>query len=351
MNIDKYTDAIDNCRFCFMCRHLSAVGNVNFTEADTPRVRAAAIYGATKHPEWWGNADFIDMLYRSDLSKCCAHHCVNHFDENGLVIAARADVVEKGFAPAKIRAIRDELLAEKAWRITGKGDVLYIVDPYTAEAGIDKTFAALMKKAGISYAKAAGGCIGRALKVLGFVADAKAALERFAEKVNSSGAKVLVVSNPAAYEAIKNDAVEFGIRIKATVMHTSEYLLKLKLKYRKRAGKLFYIESDYLRNYNDLEFPHELLKVLGAEEQHFGASRDWLGVPDQQESFTCGEGAVVLPRIDAELVAKLARYVESQADDPANDRIVTASPYTKIQLGKYTCLKVLTLEELAAQAL
>ena len=43
MNIDKYTDAINNCRFCFMCRHLSAVGNVNFTEADTPRVRAAAV--------------------------------------------------------------------------------------------------------------------------------------------------------------------------------------------------------------------------------------------------------------------------------------------------------------------
>ena len=351
MNIDKYTDAINNCRFCFMCRHLSAVGNVNFTEADTPRVRAAAIYGATKHPEWWGNADLIDMLYRSDLSKCCAHHCVNHFDENGLVIAARADVVEKGFAPAKIKAIRDELLAEKAWRVTGKGDVLYIVDPYTAEAGIDKTFAALMKKVGISYAKAAGGCIGRALKVLGFVADAKTALERFAEKVNSSGAKLLVVSNPAAYEAIKNDASEFGVRIKATVMHTSEYLLKLKLKYRKRAGKLFYIESDYLRNYNDLKFPHELLKALGAEERHFGASRDWLGVPDQQESFSCGEGAVVLSRIDAGLVAKLAGYVESQADDPANDLIVTASPYTRIQLARYTKLKVVTLEELASRTL
>ena len=351
MNIDKYTDAINNCRFCFMCRHLSAVGNVNFTEADTPRVRAAAIYGATKHPEWWGNADLIDMLYRSDLSKCCAHHCVNHFDENGLVIAARADVVEKGFAPAKIQAIRDELLAEKPWRVTGKGDVLYIVDPYTAEAGIDKTFDALMKKAKVAYAKATGGCIGRALKVLGFVADAKAALKRFAEKVNSSGAKVLVVSNPAAYEAIKNDAAEFGIKIKAPVMHTSEYLLKLKLKYKKRVGKLFYIESDYLRNYNGLEFPHELLKALGAEEQHFGASRDWLGVPDQQESFSCGEGAVVLPRIDLDLVAKLAKYVENQSDDPASDRIVVASPYTKLVLSRCTALQVETLEEVALKAL
>ena len=51
MNIDNCTDAIKNCRFCFMCRHLSAIGNVTFTEADTPRVRAAMTYGVTMYPE------------------------------------------------------------------------------------------------------------------------------------------------------------------------------------------------------------------------------------------------------------------------------------------------------------
>ena len=88
-----------------------------------------------------------------------------------------------------------------------------------------------------------------------------------------------------------------------------------------------------------------------AEEQHFGASRDWLGVPDQQESFTCGEGAVVLPRIDLDLVAKLAKYVENQSDDPASDRIVVASPYTKLVLTRCTALQVETLEEVALKAL
>jgi len=34
MNIEKFTDSIKACRFCFMCRHLSAVGNVTFTEAN-----------------------------------------------------------------------------------------------------------------------------------------------------------------------------------------------------------------------------------------------------------------------------------------------------------------------------
>ena len=351
MNIDNCLDAIKNCRFCFMCRHLSAIGNVTFTEADTPRVRAAMVYGATLHPEWWSNPEYIDMFYRSDLSRNCAHHCVNHYDENALNIAARTDIVEKGFAPAAVKALRDELVAGEKWEVSGNGDVLYFIDPYTAEAKIDEVFAAIMKKAKVNYAIVRGGCIGRALKVLGYADDAKQAVEKFAAVVNGTGAKVLVVSNPAAYECLKNDAKDFGVNLSATVMHTSEYLLTLNLPVAKAAGKLYYLESDYLRNYNDLPFPHELLKSLGAEEQHFGANRDWLGVPDQQESFSCGEGAVVLPKLYPELVKKLAAYVEKQADNPAADRIVTASPYTKLCLKQYTALHVETLEEAVFNAL
>ena len=351
MNIDKYIDAVKNCRFCFMCRHLSAIGNVTFTEADTPRIRAAMIYGAMMHPEWWSNPEYVAMLYRSDLARNCTHHCVNHYDENGLNIAARTDIVEKGFAPAAVTALRDELVASENWQLDGSGDVLYFVDPYTAEAKIDAVFAAIMQKSGRSYATVRGGCIGRALKVLGYADDAKAALEKFLATISKCGAKTLVVSNPTAYEMLKNDAGAFGITVPFTVMHTSEYLLSLNLPVANAAGKLYYLESDYLRNYNDLAFPHELLKKLGADEQHFGANRDWLGVPDQQESFTCGEGAVVLPKLYPELVEKLAAYVAKQADDANSDRIVVASPYTKLMLQKYTALHVETLEEVVLKAL
>ena len=41
MHIDKFEEAMMNCRFCFMCRHLSTIGQVRCTEVDTPRVRAA----------------------------------------------------------------------------------------------------------------------------------------------------------------------------------------------------------------------------------------------------------------------------------------------------------------------
>ena len=32
MHIDKYEEAMMNCRFCFMCRHLSTIGQVRCTE-------------------------------------------------------------------------------------------------------------------------------------------------------------------------------------------------------------------------------------------------------------------------------------------------------------------------------
>jgi hypothetical protein len=72
---------------------------------------------------------------------------------------------------------------------------------------------------------------------------------------------------------------------------------------------------------------------------------------NNEESYTCGEGAILLPEIDETIVAKLAAYIADRADDIANDKIVVASPYTKVFLSKYTKLNVVTLEELAAEVL
>lgn len=345
MNINNCTDAIKNCRFCFMCRHLSAIGNVTFTEADTPRVRAAMTYGVTMYPEKLANRDYIDTLYRSDLSACCRFHCVSHFDENGLNLAARTDVVEAGFAPEYVKAIVAELKKNEKWVGKGSGDVLYFVDNYTAEAKtVAKAFDTIMKKAKIPYQTVTGGCIGKALSILGYKKEAKEAMQKFAQVIRNSKAKTVVVSNPAAYDALVNDYKAAGIKLTAKVVHTSEYIKSLKLKFAKKAGKVFYLESDYLKNYNDdYQGPRDLLAAVKAEIVPFGTNNE--------ESYTCGEGAVVLPKIDEKLVEKLAKYIEARADNPAKDVIVVASPYTKLCLEKYTALNVKTLEELAAGCL
>ena len=343
MHIDNYNEAILNCRFCFMCRHLSAIGNVRFTEVDTPRVRAAMLYGLRTGTNSFDDPDFVEALYRQDLSACCVHHCVNHFDENGLALAARADVVAAGKAPASVATLAKELAATSSWKAAGKGDLAWFLDDTTAS---DKAAVAAAKKL-FAAAKAAprtitGGCIGKALKVLGYLADAKAAAEKFADFLKKAGVKTLVVSNPAAYDALTKDYADFGVKLPCKVLHLSQFVLQAKVKFAKKPGAVYPLADDFLRNYDNLDAPGKLLKALKAECRSFGTN--------DEETYCCGEGAVVLDKLHPELVEALAKYVAARADDPKNDMLVVASVYAKRALVK-AGLKAITLEELAASCL
>lgn len=344
MNISKYEEAIHNCRFCFMCRHLSAIGNVRHTEVDTPRVRAAMLYGLRTGTNSFDDTDFVDALYRQDLSACCVHHCVNHFDENGLALAARADVVEAGKAPETVKALAGSLAASSSWKISGKGDTAWFVDSTTAA---DKAAVAAAKKlfaaAKVSPAAITGGCIGKALKVLGFLPEAKAAAEKFAAFLKESGVKTLVVSNPAAYDALAGDFADFGVKLPCKVLHISQWILGAKLKFAKKpAAPVYPLADDFLRNYDGIDAPAELLAALKAETKSFGTN--------DEETYCCGEGAVVLDKLHPELVRDLALYVAERADDPKRDTLAVASVYVKRALAA-AGLRAVTLEELAAQCL
>jgi len=344
MNIDKYEEAIMNCRFCFMCRHLSTIGQVRNTEVDTPRVRAAMLYGLRNDTNSFDDSDFVDALYRQDLSACCVHHCVNHYDENGLAIAARADVVEAGKAPEAVKKLAAKLEKSVGWKATGKGKVALFLDETTASdkaevAALNK----LMKKAAGSYVTITGGAIGKALKVLGFIPEAKDAAAQFADFLNDLGVAEIVVPNPAAFDALKNDFPAWGLKLKAKVFCTASYLLEKKVKFAKKAGELYYLADDFMRNYVGCNCPEKLLKALKAVEKPFGTN--------DEESYNCGEGAIVLDKLNPALVKQLALYVAERADNPKKDQIVTLGVYAKTQLAKYGKLNVKTLSEIAAACL
>ena len=103
MQINQFPEVMSSCRFCFMCRHLSAVGQVSGRESDTPRGRALIADRVRMHPEEIGNADFIEAIYRSDLSGANRFHCDGYhdgkgYDEVGLQLALRRDIVDAGYA-------------------------------------------------------------------------------------------------------------------------------------------------------------------------------------------------------------------------------------------------------------
>ena len=148
MYIDNFKEEMSNCRFCFMCRHLSPTGIVSGRESDTPRGRTLIADTIRMYPEKIAEADFADAIYRSDLSGASRCHCNGYHDgkgynEVGLQLALRRDFVEAGNVPAAVKALAAELEASASWSVSKKADVLFFVDPSeaarpTAVAAVEK---------------------------------------------------------------------------------------------------------------------------------------------------------------------------------------------------------------------
>ncbi len=319
MHIEKHVDAISACRFCFMCRHLDPVANVTFREADTPRGRALICDRIRMDKASLAIPDFIDTLYRSALSAANRFHCVSHYDEAGLVLAARRDVVEAGLAPEKVKALA-RALENVRFTVKGKGEVLY----YGA-------FPALYP----ACKNLSGKDPGKALEVLGFAEASKTVLAAFSQAVEASRCKTLVVAEPSAYDFLKDKLA--GVR----VVHCADYLLGTLAK-AGRTRKAVYLESDFLKNYGgNPSAPRELLKKAGYALLPFGTN--------DEESYAVGEGAVVYDDLNPELCAKLCARVYALAENLRRTRFVTASCYVRDALKKHSpAFNVVTLEEAVA---
>ena len=302
------------------------------------------LYGLRTGTNSFDDEDFVEAMYRCDLSGSCRRNCVNGYDEVGLAIAARADIVEAGKAPAKVQKLAKKLASSCEWKASGKGKVALFLDQTTA-ADKDEVAALqnLMKKACGDYVTITGGAIGKALKVLGYVEDALEAANAFAAFLNGLDVDAVVCPNPAAYDFLVSDLKEMGLKIKAKPYCTAKFFLEKKVKFAKKAGELYYLADDFMRNYQKCDCPEKLLKALGADEKFFGTN--------DEETYNCGEGAIVLDQLDPKLVKLLAEYVAERADDPKKDQIVTLGVYAKTQLKKYGKLNVKTLNEVAAACL
>ena len=314
MNINKHLDVINACRFCFMCRHLSTLANVSFKEADTPRGRALICDKIRMESSKLDNPDYIETIYESTLSAACRYHCVTHYDEAGLQLALRQDIVESGLAPANVKALAAEL-QNVDFKVEGSGEVLYYVDTYSDKSNAPKDCKVI-----------SGGDTGKALEVLGFIKESKTVFSKFKSAVAESSCKTLVTSCPASYDMLKG-------KLDIEVKHISE-VLEAKV----TSGKVYYLDSDFLKNYCDLTAPRELLEKCGYELVPFGTN--------PEESYAVGEGAVVYDKLNPQLAEKLCKRIVELADDSQNDILVTASPYAKQTLNKYAPkLTVLSLEE------
>ena len=331
MNIEKYLDVINACRFCFMCRHLSPLAIVSGKESDTPRGHALIADLVRMDKSNLKNADFVQSIYQADLSAACRTHCVSHYDETNLLLALRRDIVETGAEPQAVKDFAAQL-KNPSFNLFGDGKILYYNHPLIQLHCPE--IAAAFDKIAPAHQVISGADCGKALQILGYEKESQEVAKLFVKAVKQSDCDTLVVPHPAAYDFIKTN----NLLPDMTVLNMAEYLLTLDLPQHK--GTVSFIDSDFLKNYQKNDASRKLLEKLGYTVKDFGIT--------QEESYACGEGAMAMLQLYPENVAKLVARVAAFAERYDAGTIVVAAPYTKFALKTYSPqLNVLSLEEAA----
>ncbi len=238
MNItEKAKNIVDNCRFCWMCRHVCPIGNATGLERNTARARAMGaslvVRGATELKEIAGN------VYECALCGACTNNCMTGFDPKVFIQELKTEIVLNGLAPDYIAKILETYQASgNVYGATACKclDGLYNTDSETALfVGQDalycspesvKNAVALLNKAGVSVALDKNQDSGSALWFLtGKTAETQNVAKACAEMLN--GYKVVIVYDPVDLKLMLHEYKEWGIEITAKLVSFNEYLLSL----------------------------------------------------------------------------------------------------------------------------
>ena len=103
--------AIEMCRYCFMCRHANPTFLVTKLDSHTPRGYALLISRIEAGLDDW-TVDVAEKLYQSTLDGLCRELCGFHWAENDVVRAGREEAIRHGVVPPPVRNAIGDLLAD-----------------------------------------------------------------------------------------------------------------------------------------------------------------------------------------------------------------------------------------------
>jgi len=354
-------DTLKACRYCPMCRQSCPSEFISYRESDAPRGRAILLHGVYQGGKEF-EASTIDSIYNCFLCGACKSWCLGHdlggYDIPELIKFARKDIASKGLAPQAVKDVRTSLLANDNTRnmdrklsytatvTEKKADILYLLGEGVNYAHFDiaEAFVQILENCKINYTLLKDEpTSGKELELLGYEEDAKKKAKIMADRIESTGCKTIVVSDPLVYDVLKNEYPAWGIELKTEILHVSEYLLGLinsgKLKLKQTKEKITLADSEFLGRYNDVyEAPREVIKTSAGKQF---AEMQW----NREYLQSAGEAAITF---DDGIFAKgtvLGQKISTKAEDIHADVIVTLSAAAKRNISATTNIKVMDIAE------
>jgi Fe-S oxidoreductase len=220
MYIDKYAKTIFEWKFSPMANYICPTFRVTRNESNAPRGLAlllSLIQGPQKRPY---DAVVAERLHQCISCYLCTSLGYDDTDPASLFIAARADVVDKGLAPAPILELRNKLMsaktpAGKLARVNEKAPAGLVVDPFIARG-----FAAelgeilgLLDKAGLDYGIPwSERCLAAQLFELGFRKEAEELAGEELDRFERGGHETLVFLSPYDFRFHSTWIAELGLK-------------------------------------------------------------------------------------------------------------------------------------------
>ena len=351
MNIsERAKEHIDNCRFCWMCRHICPIAIASGQERNTARARALSLSVAMRGAEPWEN--IADNLYECALCGACVKECVTGWDPVLFTREARGEICREGILLPYVEKMLDSF--ENHGNVYGKIKPLDL--PYEEKKTDTLLFlgedARYMSPDSASGAMEILRCAGVKFTVLReepnsgnslyFLAGKSEELRRCMSEAARvlNGYKTVIVYDPADLKLFVREYKEFGIGLTARVVGFNAYLLELLQKKAlrvKKSARTYTVQDNfnYARELDDEDTIRKIVGMIGENTEFFMHGKD-----------TMFAGSLVMREYMPEVMRGVAEARWKNASGVGADTVVTESP-CEYEMLKATCpagCRVLTTE-------
>ena len=203
----------ENCRFCWMCRHICPVAGATGNEGWTPRARGLMVSMIERGTEY--DREIAETMYHCSMCDACANDCVTGFKPTDFIREARMLAVAGEFAPPAILEeidrildtgyiyglADDDQLRRELETLPQQADTLLYIGQSgrTVAAGVTCAVISLLKKAGSCFSVLRSEPPSGAFlaDLMGYTGDVQNVAKQTAGAILESGAKRVLVLNPA----------------------------------------------------------------------------------------------------------------------------------------------------------
>lgn len=369
MGTNKFQETIKACSSCLMCRHACTVGNVTMRDTNLPRGKALLLLAIQKGFQDWDERA-VEVVYQCTNCHLCREWCPPGWDIAPLMLAARAEVVEAGLTPAAALQIRqnyegygnpygeaqtqiEDLI--KGLSKSEAAEVLYFAGSSVSFRRPEIAMAAIsiFEQCGTAFTMLEDepDC-GEMLYVLGFQSEAKKSALRTLNAIRTSGARVVVSSDPTCIETFRHGYREWGVEVPEDLqfLHMSEFLSNaiasgtLKLAGVVDGVVTYHDPCSLGREMKVFEAPREVLAAIpGLHLREMRLNRE--------HSPCCGNGGGV-PATFPEIASGAGANAGALILETGADILVTSCPSCQQSLRQHVPgMEVLDLTVIVARAL